>query len=112
VTFFVFPHPEIKAGVLGGTPVSRETMLLTVVVKATSGSTCSTNLKLRVFQMMPLLDSIIKFGILLWFFPALRLTCLLYLFSAEMKVFNPFFKISGQKIIFINLNNFFGYCSF
>jgi hypothetical protein len=29
-----------------------------------------------------------------------------------MKVFNPFFKISGQKIIFINLNNFFGYCSF
>ena len=62
--------------------------------------------------MMPLLESIIKYGILHWFFSVLRFTYLLCLFRAEINDFNPFFKISGQKIMFLNLNNFLKYCPF
>ena len=62
--------------------------------------------------MMPLVGSVFKYGILHWFFSALRFKYLLCLFSSEVNDFNPFCKISGQKIIFLNLNTSLKYCSF
>ena len=57
--------------------------------------------------MMPLVGSVFRYGILHWFFSALKFTYLLCMFSAEMNDFNPFFEVSEQKIIFLNLKNLF-----